>query len=118
MQRQHLLIETLVRQQRTRTVPHYLFRKPQGPPSAQNKQLDRFLHSVAQDFDFGPLFTGDQQQARQIAMDFIEHVKKNAKRAKLDPSEVIARLKRISPHVRKGLLTFHSYFDAKVKVGQ
>jgi hypothetical protein len=114
IQRQQLLVETLVKRQMTRQGEIYMFRKPMGPPPGDLK-IDKFLHRIAQLFDFGPLFNGDQQQARQVARDYIGHLKKHAAREKIPWGKVSGRLRRSSPHLRNGLLTFFVYYDARIK---
>jgi len=113
--RQTLLLETLLKRQITRPGPVYLYRKPQGPPLASKEKLDRTLWAITQGFDFGPLMTGDQQQARQVAQEYLSYLRKRAAQHKVPYSELRRRLKEISPHMRRGLMTFYTYFDAKVK---
>lgn len=116
IERRALLVETLVRRQITRTGQTYLYRKPTGPRPT-SEEMNRFLHKAAQEFDFGPLMTGDQQQARQLATDYFEFLKKSAKNAGIAEDDLVARLKQISPHLQAGFRTFYTYLDAKVKTG-
>jgi hypothetical protein len=117
MKRTPLLIETLVTKQITRPGPIYMYRRPMGPrpPTLKGEKLNRFLHKVGQHFDFAPLMNGDQQQARQIAGDYYKHVLASARQEGISEEEIKRRLKDISPHLRRGLMTFFTYFDAKLK---
>jgi hypothetical protein len=61
--------------------------------------------------------TGDQQQARQVAEDYFAHLKKSADQQRIPFEDLKKRLKEISPHLKRGLLTFFTYFDGKLKAG-
>ena len=113
--RRPLLIETLVSRQITRPGPVYMYRKPGGPPQPTDKKLDRTLWNITQSFDFSPLMNGDQQQARQVAQDFLSFLKKRSSQDGLEYRGIVDRLKKISPHIRRSMLTFHSYLDAQIK---
>ena len=117
MKRKPLLLETLVTKKITRTGDTYLYRRPTGPRPASREQINRVLHKANQHFDFGPLMTGDQQQARQVALDYFRYLKGEAKTQGVSDAELIDRLKQTSPHLRRSLLTFFTYLDAKVKTG-
>ena len=117
MERSRLLIETLVAQKITRTGQTYLYRRPTGPRPASREAINRFLHKAAQHFDFGPLMTGDQQQARQVATDYFQHLKREARSKRVPEEELIERLKQTSSHLRRSLLTFFTYLDAQIKTG-
>ncbi len=114
MERQELLLEYLIKRRKTRQSNVYHFRKPVGPPRGDEK-IDRLLHAAGQSFDFGPLMTGDQQQARQMATDFIEQVVSQARAEGVDKKIVLARLKQMSPFIRRGLFLFHATLDGRLK---
>lgn len=109
------LLETLVTKQITRTGGVYLFRPTVGPPAVSNQKIDRFLHDANQRFDLGPILKGDQQQSRQIALDYLRFIKSEANRLKIPKKETMARLRNSLPHIRRSLLTFFTYLDAQVK---
>ena len=117
LHRSPLLVETLVSKQITRPGPIYLYRRPTGPKATTigMEKLNRFLHRAAQHFDLGPVLNGDQQQARQVATDYYNHIMREAKQAKIPEEEIKKRLKDISPHLKRSLMTFFTYFDAKLK---
>lgn len=115
MNRTPLLLETLTSRRTTRAGPLYLFRRPAGPPATNDVYLDQWLHKIGQTFDFTPLLNGDQLQARDVALGYLKHLKTEAKREGMDWAPLAARLKQISPHIRRGLMSFHSYFDANLK---
>lgn len=115
MNRTPLLLETLVTRRITRPGPIYLYRRPAGPRPPKKESINRFLHRAAQHFDFGPIMTGDQQQARQVAGDYYQHLKQAAKESGISEKEIKDRLKEISPHLRRSLNTFFTYLDAKIK---
>jgi len=117
MIRQTLLAENLISRQLTRVGPVFMFRKPQGPPVADDASVDRWLHKTTQAFDFSPLFMGDQFQARVVAQRYTEHLKKQARRDDLEWSSVSKRLKEISPHLLRGFRTFFAYYDGAVRTG-
>ena len=114
MKRQELLLEYLIKRKKTRQSDVYHYRKPVGPPPGDDT-LDRLIHAAAQEFDFGPLVTGDQQQARQIAQDFIEHLSRHSRSQGVDKKDVHARLKQMSPYIRRGLMFFHTTLDGRLK---
>lgn len=115
MIRQALLCESLIARRMTRQGTIYMFRRPTGPPP--NEKLDRWIHKATQIFDFTPLFNGDQQQARWIAQDFLQHMRQEAKRDRMDWSEVRERLRQSSPYLRRGLNTFFAFYDGKIRSG-
>jgi hypothetical protein len=114
IKRQGLLLEYLIKRRKTRQSDVYFYRKPMGPPPGDEK-INRLIHAAAQEFDFGPLITGDQQQVRQIASDFIEHLTKHARSQGVDKKIVHARLKQMSPFIRRGLMFFHATLDGRLK---
>lgn len=116
MHRRNLIIESIMtRQQITRSGNVYNYRRPSGASSI-NEALNKFLWSVAKSFDFGPIISGDSQQTRQVALDLITSITKQAKRQNIPVSEVKEKLREKSPHIRRGLLNFHSYLDSQLKI--
>lgn len=105
----------MTRQQLSRSGRVYNYRRQTGLPQTREK-INRSIWETARQFDFGPIISGDQQQTRQLAFDFIGALKDYAKRQNLPYSELQDRLKEISPHIRKGLLNFHSYLDSQIKI--
>lgn len=115
MIRARLLSENLIARRMTRQGEIFMYRRPQGPPSGSNEAVDRWLHQVTQSFDFSPLFNGDQQQARGVAQRYLEHLKQEARRDRMKWPEIAARLKQISPHLRRGFQTFFAFYDAALR---
>lgn len=108
-------METLVRRRMTRQGNIYVYRRPTGPPP--NETMDRWIHKASQVFDFTPVFNGDQQQARWVAQDYLNHMQTEAKRDGMDWNAVRARLRQSSPFLRRGLQTFFAYYDGKIRSG-
>jgi hypothetical protein len=92
-----------------------MYRKPHGPPSAVDQNIDQWLHRSSQAFDLSPLMNGDQVQATALAQHYIEHLKAEAGRASLNWQAVVERLRQISPHFRRGLMTFSTILDARLR---
>ena len=115
MKRQPLLIETLLKRRISRAGGVYSYRPSVGPPAVSDQRIDKFLHAANQQYDMGPILKGDLQQAKQIALDYLNYIKEQSSKAKLPEDEVLSRLKESMPHIRRSLLTFYTYLDAKVK---
>jgi len=113
-----LLVETLITRRMTRQGQIYMFRKPQGPPVTDDRHLDQWLHKATQSFDFSPIFSGDQQQARIVAQDYLQHLKKEASRERLEWGPLARRLKQVSPHLRRGFSTFFAFYDGSLRSSQ
>lgn len=118
MDREPLLIETLLSRRISRSGDVYSFRPTVGPPAVGNQKIDKFLHRANQRFDISPVLKGDQQQAKQTALDYFKFIKNEADKAKLPEKEVMGRLKGSMPHLKRSMLTFYSYLDARVKAGK
>lgn len=100
------LHEVLVRQQKTRQGLVFKRREAAGPPPSGNPLLDELLHTAAQHFDFSPVFSGDQNQARQAAQLFKQHVLLIAREVGVSEQEVNERLDTLLPFWRTALRRF------------
>ncbi len=118
MDREPLLIETLLQRRISRSGNVYSFRPTVGPPAVSSQKIDKFLHSANQRFDISPILKGDQQQAKQVALDYLTFIKHEAADAGLQEEEVMKRLQGSMSHLKRSLLTFYSYLDARVKAAQ
>ena len=118
MERQPLLIETLLSRRISRAGSVFAYRPTVGPPAVHDQKIDKFLHYANQQYDMGPILKGDQQQARTIALDYLNYIKQQAKKANLPEDAVMRRLKESMPHIKRSLLTFYTYLDAKVKTSK
>ena len=115
MEREPLLIETLLQRRISRSGNVYSFRPTVGPPAVGGQKIDKFLHDANQRFDISPILKGDQQQAKQVALDYFSFIKREAASAGLKEDEVMKRLQGSMSHLKRSLLTFYSYLDARVK---
>jgi len=115
MKRQPLLIEMLTRRI-SRSGNVYMYRPTVGPPAVSNQKIDLFLHKANQRFDLSPILKGDQQQAKQVALDYHSFIMGEAERGGFSKDEVTARLRESLPHLKRSLLTFYTYLDANAKL--
>lgn len=116
MQRRQLLVEFVTKRQMTRQGPIYNYKKPVGPPTG-DARIIKFIWDATQTFDLTPIMQGDQQQSRWAAQDYVKHLKKAAAKAGIPFQQVLKRLKTMGPHMRRGLLSFHTYLDARARSG-
>lgn len=108
------LHEVLTRQQKTRTGLVFKRREAAGPPPSENRLLDEMLHMAAQHFDFSPLFSGDQNQARQAAQLFRQHISVIAQEVGVSEEEVKERLNTLLPFWRTAFRRFLATIRAEI----
>jgi len=100
------LLEALIRRRATRQGFVFSRRETAEPPKPESPLVDELIHTVSQHFDFSPLFSGDQVQARQLATAFLEHMKLVAREINVPWDEVQARLSVMDPYWRKTFTLF------------
>lgn len=106
---ERILTETLTRKKKVRHGWVYVQRTPTGPPPPTNpseEALDDLIRDVALNFDFSPIFSGDQRFAKRVAEDFVKELRAAVEGSSMKEEDMDERLSKLWPWWYRGLRVF------------